>query len=77
MNIARQTLQVVERLFRTQIASDQDVMNPARHQKLLEFARNRLRPEVGQKTKTIRFAQFNFSVFYLKGICKSPKTNTS
>lgn len=42
MHIASQALQVVKRLLCAQIASYENVMDPPWHEKLLEFAGNRL-----------------------------------
>lgn len=63
VNVAREALQVVERFLCAQVAGHQDVMDPSRHQQLLEFTRNRLRPKI-QRKKQKQFRPFRvFSVF--------------
>lgn len=75
MNVARKALQVVVRLFCAQVSGHQDVMNPARHQQLLEFTRNRLRPEIPQKNKN-NFRQITIATNLTETVCASLLTPT-
>lgn len=75
MNVARQALQVVVRLFCAQVSGHQDVMNPTRHQQFLEFTRNRLRPEMLQKNKN-NFRQISIVTNLTEMVCASRLTPT-